>query len=137
MITEELLLKIRVQQNKCVNMLCKTKHLAEIYQNYKILTLDELIDLELKKLGYKVFQLLPINLLNAIKTNSKGTSLEKKHNYNTRNKKEPNLLQFNKRNYQKGFLVQCLKNFSKLPKQTKEITNIRQFTKRIKKTYFG
>ena len=55
MVKEELLSKIRVQQNKCVKLLCKTMHLDEIYRKYKILRLDEAIDLELKRLGYKVY----------------------------------------------------------------------------------
>ena len=88
MANEDLLSKIRVEQNKCVKLLNRTSPLNDLYKNYRILKLDEVIDLELKKFGYKVYKnLLLKNLLHELKTNSKGYSLEKKHSYNTRNKK--------------------------------------------------
>ena len=72
MAKEELLGKIRVEQNKCVRLLSKTSPHNEIYKKLKILKLDEVIDLELKKLEYKVHNnLLPSNLLTAIKTDSR------------------------------------------------------------------
>ena len=65
----------------------QTMYLDDIYRKYKILKLNEVVDLELKKLGYKVnYNVLPSNLLAAIKIDSKGNTLEKKHKYNTRQK---------------------------------------------------
>ena len=55
MTNESLLAKIRVEQNKCVKLLNKTSPLDNLYKNYRILKLDEVIDLELKKFGYKVY----------------------------------------------------------------------------------
>ena len=83
---EYLLAKIRVEQNKCIKLLNKTSPLNNLYKNYQILKLDEVIDLELKKFGYKVYRnLLPKNLLHEVRTDLKGSSLLKNHSYNTRN----------------------------------------------------
>ena len=78
MANEDFLSKIRVEQNKYVKLLNRTSPLNDLYKNYRILKLDDVIDLELKKFGYKVYKnLLPKNLLHELKTNSKGYSLEK------------------------------------------------------------
>ena len=80
MTNESLLAKIRVEQNKCVKLLNRTSPLDNLYKNYRILKLDEVIDLELKKFGYKVYRnLLPKNLLHEVRTESKGSSLTKTH----------------------------------------------------------
>ena len=79
--------KLRVEQNKCVKLLNRTSPLDNLYKNYRILKLDEVIDLEFKKFGYKVYRnLLPKNLLHEVRTDLKGSSLTKNHSYNTRNK---------------------------------------------------
>ena len=58
---------------------CLTE-LDNIYRNSKILKLDEVIDLDLKKIGYKVYNnLLPSKLLYEIKTDFKGCTLVKGH----------------------------------------------------------
>ena len=73
MTNESLLAKIRVKQNKCVKLFKRTSPLENLYKNYGILKLDEVIDLELQKFGYKVYQnLLPKNLLHEVRTDSKG-----------------------------------------------------------------
>ena len=130
--------KLRVEQNKCVKLLNRTSPLNDIYKNYQILKLDEVIDIELKKFGYKVYKnLLPRNLLYELKTDSYGYSLTRRHPYNTRNKKVLNLTRFNRRTYQNRFLVQSLKKFSGLPSELKDSKNIDQFIHRVKKTYLN
>ena len=56
MTNEYLLAKIRVEQNKCVKLLNRNSPLNNLYKNYRILKLDEVIDLEFKKFGYKVYR---------------------------------------------------------------------------------
>ena len=61
----------------------------EIYSKLKIPNLNKLISLEQQKLGYRlVNKLLPENLENLLKTDHKGTHLDKKYKYNTRYKTE-------------------------------------------------
>ena len=136
MASDELLSKIRIEQNKCVKLLNRTDPLNIIYKNHRILKLDDVIDLELKKFGYKLYHnLLPTNLLHELKTDSNGCTLEKRHCYNTRNKKILNLPRFNRKTYQNSFLVQGIKKFSELSNELKDSINIDQFTSRVKKTY--
>ena len=135
---ECLLAKIRVEQNKCINLLHRMSPLNNLYQNYRILKLDEVIDLEFKKIGYKVYRnLLPKNLLHEVITDSMGSSLLKNHSYNTRNKNYLNLPRSSRKIYHNSFLVQSLKKFSTLPMELKDSSNIEQFTKRVKKTYLN
>ena len=64
MANNELLSKIRTEQNKCIKLLSRTDPLNTTYKKYRILKLDDVIDLELKKFGYKLYHnLLPSNLL--------------------------------------------------------------------------
>ena len=56
MTNEYLLAKIGVEQNKCIKLLNRTSPLNNLYKNYRILKLDEVIDLELKKFGHKVYR---------------------------------------------------------------------------------
>ena len=70
MANNELLTKIKTEQNKCVKLLSRTDPLK----------LDDVIDLELKKFGYKLYHnLLPSNLLHELKTDSDGRTLAKQH----------------------------------------------------------
>ena len=104
MTNESLLAKIRVEQNKCVKLLNRTSPLDNLYKNYRILKLDEVIDLELKKFGYKVYRnLLPKNLLHEVRTDSKGSSLTKTHSYNTRNKNNLNLPMSSRKTHYNSF----------------------------------
>ena len=136
MTNESLLAKIRVEQNKCVKLLNRTSPLDNLYKNYCILKLDEVIDLELKKFGYKVYRnLLPKNLLHEVRTDSKGSSLTKTHSYNTRNKNNLNLPMSSRKTYYNSFLVQSLKKFSTLPMEIRDCSNIEQFTHKVKKSY--
>ena len=51
MASEQILSKLQVEQNKCIKLLNRLLSLSEIYNKYNILTVNEVIDLELKKLG--------------------------------------------------------------------------------------
>ena len=136
MANNDLLSKIRTEQNKCIRLLCRTDPLKTTYKKYRILKLDDVIDLELKKFGYKLYHnSLPGNLLQELRTDYDGCTLAKQHCYNTRNKKVLNLPRFNKKIYQNSFLVQSIKKFSELPIKLKNIPNIVQFTRQVKKTY--
>ena len=60
MLSNEHLQKLRVLQNNCVRLLDKSNGVEEIFKKQKILKLDQLTDLEQKKLRYKLnHNLLP------------------------------------------------------------------------------
>ena len=78
MITSEYKRKLKTMQNNCVKLLDLSKHLDEIYRKYNILKLDELVNLEQKKLGYKLNNdLLPSNLAKVLLTDCRGKTLKK------------------------------------------------------------
>ena len=137
MINANLLSRLRIQQNHCIRLLDTRLSLSELYNRYKILTIDNVIDLELCKLGYKLQkEMLPVNLTAALKVDAKGKSLEKKHNYNTRKKKELNLPIAEKNAYVNSFLFQALKCYSALPSREKDCTNYKTFVNSLKDMYF-
>ena len=69
----ELHRKLRALQNKCVKLLNLNKTTDYSYKKYGILTLEHMIDLEQKKLGYKLNHSdLPLNLEKLMLTNSLG-----------------------------------------------------------------
>ena len=79
------LAKLITQQNNCMCMLDKNIPVTQTYIKYRILKLEDVIDLELCKLGFKVYHnVLPVNLLASLKCDATGTILAKSHQYNTR-----------------------------------------------------
>ena len=67
-------------QNNSVKLLNKTEQLNEIYKQHRIIKLDDLVDLEQKKLGYKLNNnLLPPNLEKVLLTDHVGKTLKKQH----------------------------------------------------------
>ena len=87
MLSVELRRKLRVLQNKCVKLLNLNKTTDYSYKKYGILKLENMIDLEQKKLGYKLNHGdLPSNLEKLMLTDRTGVPLKKQHHYNTRKK---------------------------------------------------
>ena len=92
-----------------------------------------MIDLEQKKLGYKLNRgELPENLEKLLLTNSKGFSLRKQHHYETRNRKLPNLPKHFSKQYNNSFLHQSLKNYNNLDDTIKNCKTIQLFVKKLK-----
>ena len=128
--------KLTTQQNNCMRMLEKNLPLLQAYSKYKILRLKKVIDLELCKLGFKVYHdLLPVNLLASLKCDATGTTLLKTHQYNTRRKKEINLPLVTNRNYHRSFLFQGIKRYSSLSNEIKNITDYNRFVNALKEEY--
>ena len=86
------LVRLSKTQNKCVKLIEPRLDLNTIYRKHKIPRINELIKLEEIKFGYKqINKLLPNRLQYIVDHDSKGLPLMKKHAYNTRNKKNPQL----------------------------------------------
>ena len=100
---------------RCICMLDTRLSLTDLYRKYKIMSIDNVIDLELCKLGFKLNNdMLPVNLLASLKGDARGKPLKKEHNYNTRNKRELNLPMTDNSKYHSSFLVQAIKCYSKI-----------------------
>ena len=137
MISSDLLSNLRTQQNCCIRILDTGLSVTELYKKYKILNIDNVIDLELCKLGFKLNNdILPVNLSTSLKGNARGKTLEKKHNYNTRNKKELNLPMTDNSKYHNSFLFQSIKCYSALSQNLKDCTTYETFVYKLKNDYF-
>ena len=122
MITFECKRKLKTMQNNCVKLLDLSKNLNDIYRKHKMLKLDDLVNLEQRKLGYKLNNdLLPPNLAKVLLTDRRGKTLQKQHKYNTQQKDHPNLPNHLSRLYNDIFLVQSIKNHNNLNSATKNL----------------
>ena len=122
--------KIRNLQITNARLINKTKSLATL----QLLTIDQLIQLELCKLGRKFLDnCLPQPIKECMVTSSTDESLIKTHPYGTRNKQIPNTPKIKTAQYQKSYLVRSLQEYQKLPREIKEAKSMTLFKKKIKK----
>ena len=104
------------------------------FKTEKWLTLKQLIQLEILKLGYKLdHELLPRNINNLLWTDSKNKSLKKTHHYNTRSRNLPSLPKALCKTYHQNFQLHCIKEYMTVPVETREINTLPNFVRKIKK----
>ena len=93
-----------------------------------MLTLNQLIILENQKLGYKLYNdMLPTNILQALRTDSNKKDLHKTHHYNTRHRSKLYLPVANNKLYQSSFLTQALKAYDQLCKEISLCKKYKEF----------
>ena len=115
---------------KCIDL---TLSKDAIYSTYKILTVSQMIELEMSKLGYRlVNNLLPNQLSKALKTDLCNRSTLKTHRYNTRLRAVPNLPKATHSRYRNSYLFQALSVYSKLPATAINQTNLEAFAGKCK-----
>ena len=118
--------KLQRIQDACLKII-DNKHSTSTedrYKNLRILTVSETIELELSKLWHKhQLKLLPVKLSETMLLDQNEQSLQKVHNYDTRNKNLSNRPLAKNRAYQRSFLVEGLKTYSKLPSEIIQIQN--------------
>ena len=111
MINASQLAKLKSQQDKCMRLIDSKLPADQVYIKYKVLKREQVIDIELCKMGLKVhLGDLPENLLVTIKSDGKGRSLRKTHRYNTRQKNESNLPLVTKKNITKASFFKGLRD---------------------------
>ena len=99
-----------------------------------ILTVNQQIELDLCKLWHKkTLGLLPTNLRIAMETDQKNKSLNKRHNYHTRQKNLLNRPKSTHHLYHESFLVKGNQIYSQLSQDMQSIKKIDQFSKQLKK----
>ena len=128
--------RLQKMQDLAVKLINSTMNVKTIYSNHKIAKLKRILVLEQQKFTYHLINnLLPANLSTLAKTDHKGTTLCKTHNYNTRLKAEPNLPPTKSHHYQNSFLHQSIKAFSTLPLEVKQKNTLSAFRKSIRHHY--
>ena len=130
MISHSILNKIQKIMNTSFNLITGLTPTPENFKKEKMIRLQDLIQLENKKLGYQLERkLLPSNLYNLLWTDSKNKTLQKTHHYNTRDKHLPKLPKVNTNNYHQGFQFQSIKDYESTPV---EIRTLYSFTRKLK-----
>ena len=101
-----------------------------------VLNVQNLLDLENKKLGYKLHNnLLPSKLLLNLSCDSTSKTLTKQHHYNTRNKSVLNLPKITHPLYQQSFLYKSIKAIQSVPVATLTLPTVGTFVKYCKTLY--
>ena len=133
MVTRCLINQVQMLQDKAVKCIDLTLSKDAIYSTYKILTVSQMIELEMSKLGYRlVNNLLPNQLSKALQTDHCNRSMLKTHRYNTRLRAVPNLPKATHSRYINSYLFQALSIYSKLPATAINQTNLKVFAGKCK-----
>ena len=115
---------------KCIDLRLKKN---EMYCVHKILNIDQMIELELCKLGYRLTNnLLPKLLSEALLADQHNRSLTKMHKYDTRHKVVPNLPKATHSKYRNSYLFQAVSLYSKLPDCITKQLCVKGFTSKCK-----
>ena len=113
----------------CVNYIDKNSRMTD----HKILRLDQLVDLENSKFGYKlVHGLLPKKIEDACFLDSQRNSLRKNHKYGTRNKNVPNVPYKMNKLYRASFLNKGSQSLLNKDSRIKSKPTLKSFTVALK-----
>ena len=133
MINKNQIQKLQKIQNTCIRILEPNLTVSVSLKKHSIPKIDQLVNLELIKLAYKLTsQLLPKKLAKCITSDARGKSLEKSHKYMTRNKSIPNLPTTKLNAYNKSFLVKSISLYSTIPNKISCCQDLNLFTKLLK-----
>ena len=136
MASSENLNKIRTTLNKCMKILKPKLETDKTYKELKLLILDQLIELEHNKLAYKISKcLLPNKMQEIINCDQNNQSLQKQHNYNTRQKAMPSIPRSRTKHYLKSFLCSGIRAINSLSPDLLSCINIKAFVQTCKKRY--
>ena len=133
LLNQEKAMKLQQIQTASVNIIAGKKALTKDYKQLKILTLPQMIELELCKLWHKkTLGLLPLKLSENMTTDHSNRSLAKEHQYNMRQKHLVNRPLAKRKEYYNSFLVSGNKCYTALKPSIRDAPNVRKFTKDLK-----
>ena len=123
---------IQNQMDRSIAIVNKGKN-SSAKRRTDFLNLLNLIKLENYKLGYKVVnKMLPDKLSADISLDKNNKPLNKKHGYNTRNKKQLNIPKHETSSYHNSFLCTSIREFSTLPHSIASCTSNHMFVAQCK-----
>lgn len=129
MLGNEQIKKIEKIVNKIImsiNNIKKTNNYLTLYKNLKLLHFNDIIELEVTKLLYKIVNnLMPDNIKSAFDQTPR--------HYNTRNRTTPRIAQHNTNIYNNSFLAKGIILYTQLPENIKNSKHLKQFVKTYKK----
>lgn len=132
LITKKLLKSIRVQQNKSIRLIfCAgtRANLRVLYKKGKILTIEDIINLELLKISHRhIHDKLPVRLTNLFDVT--------RHNYNTRNRRNLRASHHTTLQYNKSFLGASPHLWLQLTDNLKAKPKLKSFVKSYSKQVY-
>ena len=133
MIDNTSLNKIQKCLDRCYTLVTHKDSSKDNMNSDGFLTVMDLLTIENCKFGYRhQHNLLPTKVQNLLETDSQNRSLNKKHGYNTRHKKDLNIPQARYKSYHKSYLCKVLSEFTQLPLRVKQATTVKSFVQRLK-----
>ena len=133
MVTHCLINQVQTLQDKAVKCIDLSLNKDVVYHTYKILTVNQMIELEMCKLGFcLVKNLLPKPLTKVLQTDHCNQSTSKTHRYETRHRAVPNFPKATHSRYRNSYLFQALSVYSKLPAIITNQTNLKVFACKCK-----
>ena len=134
LLTNENIKKLSNIQNKCMYIVGRRSGpMDELYTANKILTVSQLIELELCKLWYKKqLGLLPCKLSSVMSCDQWEQPLNKSHRYPTRQKDLANRPRSNHHEYHNSFLVKGNRIYSQLNQELRNCITLHKFTRHLK-----
>ena len=138
MLQQSQIKKLQQFQNKCVNLIDSANtNLSNKFSRLKILSIKEIINLELAKIGFRMLNDdLPPKILSCLETDSHSKNLKKQHMYNTWQKKLVNLPKVLDNKYHSSFLVKSLKAIQPLLGFTAKVSMVYSFAHQFKSMLF-
>ena len=123
---------IQKEMNRSIAIVNKGKY-PSTKPKTDFLDLSNLIKLENYKLGYKLInKMLPDKLSTDISLDKNNKPLNKRHGYNTRNKKQLNIPKHESSSYHNSFLCANIQDFCTLPHSIASCTSIHMFMAQCK-----
>ena len=108
----------------CVRIICKKPSTYNSTVQEHIPTLQNLIDLEAVKFGYKISRkTIPLPIQNLMNANGG----KKTHNYNMHNKTTPNIQRHQSKQFNCSFFCKSISSYSTLPEKLKQIESYKGF----------
>ena len=133
MVTRCLVNQVQTLPDKAVKCIDLSLSKDVVYRTYKILAVDQMIELEMCKLGFHlVNNLLPNQLSKALQTDHCDRSTLKTHRYDTRHRAVPNLPKATHSIYRNSYLFQALSIYNKLPATITNQMNLKAFACKCK-----
>ena len=135
---KEQLNKIDKLQKKAISLINLNSNVNTIMNEEKLLSIEEIIKLELLKIGHRLaIGTLPINLSRDLNKNHLSNSLIKEHNYDTRHKRDLYLPKAKGKTYWDSFLYKCILEYNNLCESLKSVKNISLFVRLCRKELIG
>ena len=132
MLTKSQLSQIYQQQKLCLCLLGKgiNKSTEELFTSLRVMKFPDMIRMELCKFGTRVMWKLIPKPLKLIMVERGGV---KKHRYNTRKKKVPNIQKHTSVQFNTSFICHSITEYSSLSNELSSITKMPSFVKKLKK----